>query len=551
MLNLVRCRHLAAGVAFVVLHSPWSANAIDHLIGHKASTSKYAGKPAVGRLFKLVAKAGSDGNPPLFALPSNPSGTDLLTVERDGGALVDALTAGTWQGLGNPVGSKGWKYRNPNAPSGGEVKLLLIKDRSIKLVTKGTGTMPGPVGASGALRVVIQVGTQRYCAEANPPHFKTTDGRVVKTREQPAPSACAPPCSLGIDSDGDAIDDCYEDDTGVFVDEFATGTDPLDLDSDDDGLSDGDEIFGTAGGLDLAGLGVNPLRQDILIEYDWFDDNLECGSHSHRPADASLASVTAMFAAAPVVNPDGSTGIHFIHDKGQGGLLTGGNLIADANGVLVGGVGSAEFQTYKAKHFAPNREGYFHYTILPHRYDTNSTSSGQAEIWGDDMIVSLYCANSVNNVAHTIVHELGHNLGLLHGGGDFCNYKPNYNSVMNYRYQFPGIDANCTPPGDDVLDYSIGVRLTLDETNLDENEGVCGAPAWDWNGNSTIESGVSFDINSQDDLQVPACGGTLSTLSDHDDWANIDLAAIDDSVGARTVGPVAVIDCDNPAPGGP
>jgi len=45
--------------------------------------------------------------------------------------------------------------------------------------------------------------------------------------------------------------------------------------------------------------------------------------------------------------------------------------------------------------------------------------------------------------AGTFMHELGHNLGLNHGGGlfdtgDRTNYKPNYISVMNY-YDQPGI----------------------------------------------------------------------------------------------------------------
>ncbi len=30
------------------------------------------------------------------------------------------------------------------------------------------------------------------------------------------------------------------------------------------------------------------------------------------------------------------------------------------------------------------------------------------------------------------MHELGHNLGLRHGGMDDLNCKPNYLSVMNY-----------------------------------------------------------------------------------------------------------------------
>jgi hypothetical protein len=47
-------------------------------------------------------------------------------------------------------------------------------------------------------------------------------------------------------------------------------------------------------------------------------------------------------------------------------------------------------------------------------------------------------------VASSFMHELGHNLGLHHGGGfgvsgDDTNFKPNYISVMNYNHIFSGI----------------------------------------------------------------------------------------------------------------
>ncbi len=226
------------------------------------------------------------------------------------------------------------------------------------------------------------------------------------------------PCSLNspADADSDRLPDCVETNTRVFVNSLDTGTDPNDPDTDDDGLPDGDEVRGTALGLDLPLMGASPLRRDILIEYDWFDDALDCAPHSHRPTAAALAAVTVAFAGAPGLNPDGSTGINVIHDYGQGGAFTGGNLIPDADGVLDDGVNGFEFQTHKQANADPKRAGYFHYTLLPHRYNTNSASSGQAELPGDDMIVSLYCAGSDQNVANTIMHELGHNLLLRHGG---------------------------------------------------------------------------------------------------------------------------------------
>lgn len=525
-----------------------TAGAVDYPLGHKVSVSKYGGNPIEGRRFKLVIKAGRQGNPPDLVLPGNPAGTaNAVLIERDGGLLLDPLTAGAWKGLGNPAGSKGWKYTNKQAPTGGPVRTMLFKQRVIKVVAKGTGSMPAPSGASGPIRSVLMVGDQRYCTQALPAHRVDVADKVLKTNGE-APAACAIACSLGNDADADRLDDCLESNTGVYVNGFDVGTDPHDPDTDDDGISDGDEVLGAENGLNLPALGVSPLRRDILIEYDWFDDSIDCGNHSHRPTQATLDMVTATFAAAPVPNPDGSTGINFVHDRGDGGFLAGGNEILDADGVLAGGVGGGEFQGYKSAHFAPERFGYFHYTVLPHRYNTDSNSSGQAEIFGDDMIVSLYCANSNANVAHTIVHELGHNLGLLHGGDDFCNYKPNYNSVMNYRYQFPGVDDDCTPPGNGVLDYSIGDRLTLDENNLDENVGVCGAPSWDWNGNTVIENGVAFDVNSADDAQNIFCGGTLTTLDDHDDWANLVLDALPNPLSGLARFAPLIVDCDNPAP---
>lgn len=358
-------------------------------------------------------------------------------------------------------------------------------------------------------------------------------------------------CTLGTDSDNDRLDDCYETNTGNYISSTDTGTDPGNADTDGDAISDGDEVLGTLSGLNLPAMGANPLRQDIFLEYDWFDDSLECGSHSHRPTASALNQVTAAFSSAPRSNPDGTTGITFHHDYGQGGMFTGGNLINDTNGVLSGGVDDSEFAAHKAANFDENRQGYFHYVILPHRYNNNSNSSGQAELPGNDLIVSLYCAGSDDNVAHTIMHELGHNLDIRHGGDSNCNHKPNYNSVMNYRYQFPGVDNNCTPPGDGVLDYSRGTYISLNENSLNENNGICGSPGWDWNSNGgTFQSSLILNINSDDEFESSNCGGTLTVLNDHNDWANISFSGLGNADGASVTGIQEVISCDNPAPMG-
>jgi len=69
------------------------------------------------------------------------------------------------------------------------------------------------------------------------------------------------------------------------------------------------------------------------------------------------------------------------------------------------------------------------------------------------------------------MHELGHDLGLTHGGRYYPNgsttpafepnCKPNYQSVMSYLFQVDGIQSDAQ--GDLVLDYSNRFVDTLDE----------------------------------------------------------------------------------------
>jgi hypothetical protein len=339
------------------------------------------------------------------------------------------------------------------------------------------------------------------------------------------------PCAADVD--GDRLDGCLEE---------KAHTDPANVDTDADGLSDGDEVLGTLGGLDLPAMGTDPRRKDILLEYDWYDDQNEAGStgecpagqmHSHRPTLAMLDIVTVMFGAAPVANPNGVPGIHVVHDYGQGGPFTGGTLVfdIDGDGIVQGNVFGGQYDAHYATDFADNRRGYFHYVLMRHRYveaDGKDVYSGVAELadglMRDEMIVSLYCHKSERNVGFTIAHELGHNLGLHHGGDTDCNHKPNYNSIMNYRHQFPGVDIDCdTNVSAGPADYSLGMRNTLDENDLDEALGVCGGIPVNWNGKNGIEPSVKYDVNADDGGQIATCGGTYTTLTDFDDWANIEI----------------------------
>jgi hypothetical protein len=341
-----------------------------------------------------------------------------------------------------------------------------------------------------------------------------------------------PNCTTGssVDTDGDRLTD---------ADELVRGTNPNNPDTDGDGLPDGDEALGTTAGLNLPALGASPRHKDILMEYDWFDDSV-CGSaHSHRPSVGAIQRATSAFAAAPVTNPDGVNGIHLINDYGQGGAFTGGNRIADADGI-VDSFGP-EYAAYKSANFAANRSAYFHYVVMAHQYgDAGNFSSGLAMFAANDMIVSLACSVFDDYVGNTIMHELGHNLNLHHGGATDTNNKPNYSSVMNYLYQFPGVDTTCDGQGDGLLDYSRGTRATLNENSLDERVGMCGAVVKDWNLNGVIDTArVQADINFDSVFDT--------ALTDFDDWSNLLYDFAPGGMIAHLT-PAQIAICDNVPP---
>lgn len=349
------------------------------------------------------------------------------------------------------------------------------------------------------------------------------------------------------DRDDDRLRDCVETHSGVFRGPGDTGTDPDQADTDNDGLTDGDEVMGSVDGLDLPGLGVNPLRKDLLVEYDWFIDDLECdGAHTHKLTDETLIRIRTMFANAPVPNPDGSIGVNIIQDLGQGGLLDGGGQVEVFDANLPGALDSV-YRQIRETHQNPNRQGYFHYLLLAHSYNNGSASSGFGEIIGDDAIVTLGCYQTQSNATRTVIHELGHNLGLNHGGFESCNGKPNYNSLMNYRYQFSGLDEQCLGLGTGGDNYSFGLRYDLDEVALVEADGMCEGIAVDWNRNNTINpSPISLNLNPEHD---DSCFGALTVLRDFDDWGHLTFLGILDSLPTVKAVQKQVI-CPAPTPRG-
>ncbi len=132
--------------------------------------------------------------------------------------------------------------------------------------------------------------------------------------------------------------------------------------------------------------------------------------------------------------------------------------------------------------FALNRKDSFHYALFAHAIAASTPLSGSApgsisgvgDLPGGDFMVTLGLWRSdisavdqvgtVLDEAGTLMHELGHNLDLHHGGWtDTPICMPNYPSVMNYLYQVAGLTDSL---GVEHLDYSYGLNLPMSEDLL-------------------------------------------------------------------------------------
>ncbi|MFZ5442049.1 MAG: hypothetical protein ACOZQL_18730 [Myxococcota bacterium] len=237
-------------------------------------------------------------------------------------------------------------------------------------------------------------------------------------------------CKTGAaDSDADGICNAAE---------AQFGTNPNSDDTDGDGLSDLVEIYG-ANGVDLHVYGANPRRRDVFVEVDYYP--------AFKPAQAALDQVVTAFANAPLTNHDGSTGVslHLVLSS----AIAAADLDMNLSPVW------SDFDVIKNKYFAARRAPYFHYLLVANQYDGGGSSGKSRGIPGHDFLMTLgnwsTPGGTVQQQAGTLMHELGHNLGLMHGGNEDLNRKPNYLSIMSYTYQLGGLRVNGTSG---VVDYS-------------------------------------------------------------------------------------------------
>lgn len=374
------------------------------------------------------------------------------------------------------------------------------------------------------------------------------------------------------------------------------------VDTDADGLADTWETTGIDpnddGKTHYLLPGSNPDHKDVYVEVDAMKGLAPISDASlgallgNLQTGTDLDHVVAAFLKAPqalVQNPDGADGIDLhitVDDTNADDKLWIGDLnpFAFFDPFKAGtadpkaGFGTAAERSdptglsLKAKALA------YRYCVFADRFaslDDNGvldfTTSGVTRVslpyGANDFMVTLgdphWAVDPTKHLPYslaeeqegTFMHELGHTLGLSHGGQDSVNQKPNYYSIMNYEWQLPTpwmyealthVDSNYDGDTKDTtwrLDYSEKAYPTLDEAHLDETkiDGIGGeSDAWfeypsgslqtvpllgtpplgafhanfiDWNNNNRADlANQTADVNGD---------GKYNQLFGYDDWSHL------------------------------
>ncbi len=357
-----------------------------------------------------------------------------------------------------------------------------------------------------------------------------------------------------MDSDGDGLLDRWESENGG-------------IDVNGDGIID----------LDLYALGARPDHKDLFVEID---------AAPLPISDQALTRVALAFAQAPVQNPDKVPGIRLHLELDETGIIVPPG-VTDPTGFPF------KFRETKTNHFGtlaqrnpdananPNRTNILAAKARVYRYClvqdfinfgelTDRAYNGIGEIGGNDFVINLSAQvhrdgfRDIDDQAATFMHELGHSLGLRHGGGvdeviafvpKSWQGKPNYPSLMNYVLTHPLKEKQNKLFW--RLDYSREQLPDLNETSLNENAGIpstlyrkfvmpygvgpdfnrtlrlvrLNGSAADFNRDGTTDQGVSADLNYFGTNTVFAGVDRPSPeeiMKGHNDWANLQYAVIDD-----------------------
>lgn len=264
-------------------------------------------------------------------------------------------------------------------------------------------------------------------------------------------------------------------------------------DTDGDGLPDVWELYGVDtnndGIVDLPihEWGADPNKPDIFIEVDWMNKPSPGKLSFSNERGGSLAPTKAQLQTVYDAFKNHDINIHIDAGSNSVGFesvqnwasYSGSNEIPYTKVFYVGteSTGYQEWHTLVDQNFARERLPVFRHCMFVNQYTQESSqvnhpwsesckSSGIADNIPGQCFIVANQGLGVNvedvTVSGTFMHELGHTLGLKHGGQDHENYKPNYLSIMNYSFQLQGLNPT------KEINYSDYKLNDIDENAIDE-----------------------------------------------------------------------------------
>ena len=238
-------------------------------------------------------------------------------------------------------------------------------------------------------------------------------------------------------------------------------------DTDLDGLNDYWELFGAdldgdhIVDIDLPAMGADPYTPDLFVEVDWMAGLKPDAESLRMAADQFRAHGIRLHIDAGPDSTDYVTGKTW-------GALSGGNEVPYAES-FEPGEDHARWTEMVEANFAESRRAVFRHCLYVNRIGQSGVPGLAGGVPSQYFLIADgdgRLSGSVTAAAGVFMHELGHTLGLRHGGSDDVRLKPNFLSVMNPLFQFSGL------MGTDAVNYSEFILPELSEYSINETTGV-------------------------------------------------------------------------------
>ena len=294
---------------------------------------------------------------------------------------------------------------------------------------------------------------------------------------------------------------------------FTESTPAVRVDTDGDALPDSWETgqSPTADAENLAPLGADPNRKDIFVHADWMQGCKPPVGWERRAIDMFAQHDIALHvdSGSDSNNADGKWGarsrageVSFVDD------LDLGSMWQTVDGI-------------KDTYLTPSgRRRAFHYVLFANKFG-GSGARGRSRGIPDSDLVIANCSHHGRADATFFVHELGHNLGLRHGGDEDRAAKPNYHSTMNYGWALWALENT-----NRFVGYSAAARPTIEERNLSELAKLPTPTFWHCPGDEVGTPSRRIEAvgatGAANDLNCNAIWGEPFALSDLDKSGSLD-----------------------------